>query len=226
LLVIAQETKYLRSVVSSLRTFVKNVVYDRVPNLLRRGPTTSRRVALTFDDGPDDLTPKFLERLDELGVPATFFLVGEFADRHPDLVREYVRHGHQVAGHGYDHTRFTKLSRRELLDQCTRTEQALNGQITGRPWVRPPHGTLDPSSLFTLLTAGYTVAMWTIDSGDYHDKDPDSLAARCSPPNVSPGEVLLLHESQQWTLDALPQIVANLQGAGYECVTMYDLFAA
>ncbi|MBS1123882.1 MAG: hypothetical protein H6Q90_6110, partial [Deltaproteobacteria bacterium] len=65
MLVIAQETKYLRSVVSSLRTFVKNVVYDRVPNLLRRGPTTSRRVALTFDDGPDDLTPKFLERLDE-----------------------------------------------------------------------------------------------------------------------------------------------------------------
>jgi peptidoglycan/xylan/chitin deacetylase (PgdA/CDA1 family) len=213
-------------VVSSLRTFVKNVVYDRVPNLLRRGPVTSKRVALTFDDGPDEMTPKYLDLLDQLGVPATFFLVGQFADRHPDLVREYLRRGHQVANHGYDHTRFTKLSRRALLDQCLRTEHALNGQITGKPWVRPPHGTLDASSLFTLLTTGYTVAMWTIDSCDYHDKDPASLAQRCSPDNISAGEVLLFHESQQWTLDALPQIVAGLHGAGYECVTMYDLFAS
>jgi peptidoglycan/xylan/chitin deacetylase (PgdA/CDA1 family) len=213
-------------VVSALRSFVKNVIYDRTPNLLRRGPTDVRRVALTFDDGPDELTPRYLDRLDELGVPATFFLVGQFADRHPSLVREYVRRGHQVGNHGYDHTRFSRLSRRALLEQCERTELALNGQVTGRPWVRPPHGTLSTGSLFTLFTAGYKVALWTTDSGDYHDKDPDSLAARCSPPNISPGEVLLFHESQQWTLDALPKIVGALHAEGYECVTMHDLFAA
>ncbi len=212
--------------VSALRTFVKNAVYDRTPNLLRRGPATPKRVALTFDDGPDDMTHKYLELLDELGVPATFFLVGRFADQHPEVVRDYVRRGHQVAGHGYDHTRFSKLSRRALLDQCERTEQALNGQVTGRPWVRPPHGSLDPGSMLTLLTAGYTVAMWSLDSCDYHDKDPGSLAERCSPAKVRPGEVILFHEQQQWTLDALPTIVAELDDAGYECVTMYDLFAA
>ena len=152
--------------------------------------------------------------------------IGNAATSLPDAVRDYVRRGHQVAGHGYDHKRFTTLGRRALLDQCARTDQALGGQATGRPWVRPPHGSLDARSLFTLLTAGYTVAMWTLDACDYSDHDPASLAARCSPAHVSPGEVLLLHEGQEWTLDALPRIVAALHDAGYECVTMHDLFAA
>ena len=99
------------SAVVSVRALVKNVVFDRVPGLLRRGPSASKRVALTFDDGPDGMTSRYLELLDDLGVPATFFVLGELAAKHPDLVRDYLRRGHQVAGHGYDHTRFTKLVR-------------------------------------------------------------------------------------------------------------------
>jgi len=220
-----QKTPYSFEVISSLRTFVKNVVYDRTPNMLRRGPTTAKRVALTFDDGPDHMTGRYLDLLDELGVPATFFVIGANADKHPELVRDYMRRGHQVANHGYDHTQFPRLGRRALVDQCTRTDQALNGQVTGRPWVRPPHGALDTRSLVTLLASGYTVAMWTLDSNDYKDHDPASLAKRCAPENISPGEVLLFHEGQEWTLEAMPRIVTALQADGYECVTMYDLFA-
>ncbi|HEY5933884.1 MAG TPA: polysaccharide deacetylase family protein [Kofleriaceae bacterium] len=204
---------------------VRNAVFDRVPGLLRRGPATARRVALTFDDGPDHLTTQYLDRLDDLGVPATFFVIGEYAEAHPDLMQDYMRRGHQIASHGYDHTRFTKLDRRALLDQCSRTEQALGGQMSGRPWVRPPHGSIDATSLATLLLARYTVALWTLDSCDYGDHDPASLAERCSPSKISPGEVLLFHEGQQWTLDALPRIVTAIKAAGYECVTMLDLFA-
>ncbi len=204
---------------------MKNVVYDRTPNLLRRGPTTARRIALTFDDGPDDLTPSYLDLMDELGIPATFFLCGKLADARPELVREYLRRGHQVASHGYDHKRFPLMSRRELLEQCSRTEDALQGQISGRPWVRPPHGALDATSLFSLITTGYTVALWTLDSGDCVTEDVDSIAERCSPSHVEPGEVLLLHEGQPWTLQAIPRIVGALHSAGYECVTMHDLFA-
>ena len=203
---------------------MKNAVLDRVPGILRRGPTTARRVALTFDDGPDHMTARYLDVLDQLAVPATFFLIGARAAEHPELVREYLRRGHQIASHGWDHTRFTKLSRRALLDQCTQTEQVLGLQLSGRPWVRPPHGSLDASSVVTLVLAGYTVAMWSLDSCDYEIQDPAALAARCSPADkVSPGDVLLFHEGQQWTLDALPAIVAALRGAGYECVTMHDL---
>ncbi len=209
----------------SVRALVKNAVFDRVPGLLRRGPTGSNRVALTFDDGPDDLTPRYLELLDDLGVPATFFILGELATKRPDLVREYLRRGHQVAGHGYDHTRFPKLGRRALLEQCRRTDKAIGGQPSGTSWVRPPHGALDTLSILTLRSAGYIVALWSVDSCDYAEHDPAKLAERCSPQVVSGGDVLLFHEGQEWTLEALPPIVAALHASGFECVTMHDLFA-
>ncbi len=210
----------------SVRALVKNVVFDRMPGCLRRGPATSRRVALTFDDGPDDYTERYLDVLDDLGVPATFFCCGANAAKRPELVREYVRRGHQLANHGYDHKRFTKLSGGELADQLARTEKALGGQVTGKPWVRPPHGELDAGSFVRLLSSGYTIALWSVDSQDYDDHDPASIAARCSADRVRPGDVLLMHEGQQWTLDALPRIVTSLHAAGYECVTMHDLFVA
>jgi peptidoglycan/xylan/chitin deacetylase (PgdA/CDA1 family) len=208
---------------SSVRALMKNAVYDAFPGVRRRGPATSRRVALTFDDGPDALTERYLDVLDELGVPATFFVLGGHVVSRPDLVREYRRRGHQVAGHGYDHTRFNRLGRRELLDQCAQTEAALGGQLSGRPWVRPPHGALDATSLIHLVTSGYTVAMWSLDSCDYSTTDPGDVVRACA--SISAGEVVLFHEGQQWTLDALPRIVANLQASGLECVTMHDLFA-
>ncbi len=214
------------SMTPSVRALVKNVVFQRLPGCLRRGPTTSKRVALTFDDGPDDYTERYLDVLDDLGVPATFFLIGEYATARPELVREYLRRGHQVASHGYDHTRFSALGRRALLEQCAKTEQALGGQISGRPWVRPPHGSLDATALVSLLSSGYTIALWSVDACDYDDRDPASIALRCAPPKVSSGDVLLFHEGQQWTLDALPRIVTALHASGYECVTMHDLFAA
>ena len=212
------------AVPSSVLSLVKNAVFDVMPGVLRRGPTNTRRVALTFDDGPDHLTGQYLDLLDELGVPATFFLIGNRAANHPGLVRDYLRRGHQIAGHGFDHARFPTLGRRALLDQCTRTDAVLTGQLTGRPWVRPPHGTLDATSLLHLVTSGRTVAMWSLDSLDYSTTSADEIAARCA--TATAGEVLLLHEGQQWTLDALPRIVEAMRAAGLECVTMHDLFAS
>ena len=210
----------------SVRSLVKSVVFDRLPYCLRRGPATHRRIALTFDDGPDDLTERYLDLLDKLAVPATFFLSGNNADARPDLVREYLRRGHQVANHGYDHTSFVKLDRRALLDQMERTERAIGGQVTGRPWVRPPHGQLDLGSMATLLSSGFTIALWSLDACDYTDHDPASIVERCAPAKVRAGDVLLFHEGQQWTLDALTHVVTGIHAAGYECVTMHDLFAA
>lgn len=203
---------------------MKNAVFDAFPGVIRRGPAASKRVALTFDDGPDPMTEAYLDELDRLGVPATFFLIGARAAKKPALVREYVRRGHQIAGHGFDHARFSKLSRRDLLDQCAKTDDALGGQLSGRPWVRPPHGSVDASSLVNLVTSGYTVAMWSYDPCDYSVTNADDLVAGCA--NVTAGDVLLFHEGQQWTLDALPRIVDAIHSAGLECVTMHDLFAS
>lgn len=212
---------------AALRSQMKAAAYRLAPErLLRRGPTDARRVALTFDDGPDHLTERYLDLLDRLAVPATFFIEGQFAERDPAIVREYVRRGHQLGGHGFDHQRFSRLSIAELDDQLRRTDASMPPQATGRPWVRPPHGELSTRALLQLLSSGYVVAMWSLDSNDYRIHDPALLAAEVTPERVAPGEVILLHEGQEWTLAALPAIVDGLRGAGYELVTMADLFAA
>jgi peptidoglycan/xylan/chitin deacetylase (PgdA/CDA1 family) len=207
---------------------LRNAALDALgpTRLIRRGPGTARRVALTFDDGPQPLTGAYLETLDRLGVPATFFLMGDLTAPHPEVVRDYQRRGHQVASHGWDHTAFPRLGPRALRDQLRRTDAVLGPQPAGRAWVRPPYGAISARVLAQLVTAGYTVALWSFDSFDHEVRDVDGLVARCDPDAIAPGEVLLFHEGQPWTLAALPAIVGRLRDAGYECVTMFDLFAA
>ena len=171
------------------------------------------------------MTRAFLDVLDELRVPATFFLVGRQCEREPELIREYLKRGHQVANHGYDHTRFTALDSAALREQLRRADAALGAQPT-RAWVRPPYGDLSARVLVQLLAQDRMIALWSLDPEDYHLHDPAELAARCAPSVVKPGEVILLHEGQRWTLDALPGIVSALRDAGYEMVTMAEMFAA
>jgi peptidoglycan-N-acetylglucosamine deacetylase len=209
------------------RRRVKSLVYRALPRtrLATRGRSGRREVALTFDDGPDELTPRYLDVLDELHARATFFVVGTACEKHPDLVREYVKRGHQIASHGYDHTRFSRLSWGALRDQLDRTNRIVGEQRMARPWVRPPYGDVDARVLAQLIASGSFVAMWSLDSLDYEVKDPDALAMRCAPSRVAPGEVILLHEGQTWTLEALPKMIGSLRSAGYEFVTMADLLS-
>lgn len=203
------------------REAVQRVTRGRI---VWRGPDDVRRVALTFDDGPHAMTERYLDCLAAEGAPATFFLMGYFVEHRPAMMAEYLRGGHQVAGHGYDHKRFTRLTPVALRDQLTRTERALGAVPHGR-WVRPPHGSLGPVDGATMLASGYTVAMWSFDSKDYDGADADVIARRCAPANCRSGDVMLFHEGQESTLAALPRVIRALRSDGYELVTMADLVA-
>jgi peptidoglycan/xylan/chitin deacetylase (PgdA/CDA1 family) len=217
-----------KRVLAAIRRQLKAAVLDAIPSsrLIQRGPGSARRVALTFDDGPDHMTRAYLDLLEKLRAPSTFFLVGKQCEKEPALTREYVERGHQIASHGYDHTPFPNLGVGALGEQLRRTEASLEAQRTERNWVRPPYGKMDSRVLAQLLLQRKMVALWSLDPRDYETKDSDELVARCAPSHVSPGEVLLFHEGQQWTLDALPRIVGALRDEGYEMVTMADMFAA
>lgn len=203
------------------REVVQRVTGGRI---VWRGPEDARRVALTFDDGPHEMTERYLACLASLGAPATFFVMGYYVERRPGVVAEYLRGGHQVAGHGYYHKRFTRLAPGALRDQLARTERALGAVPHGR-WVRPPHGSLGPIDGATMLASGYTVAMWTFDSRDHDGAAAEVLVERCAPARCRAGDVLLFHEGQETTLAALPRIVEALREDGYELVTMADLVA-
>jgi peptidoglycan/xylan/chitin deacetylase (PgdA/CDA1 family) len=191
--------------------------------LVTRGAPSRRAVALTIDDGPDDLIGDYLDVLDRFDARATFFVLGkQCAARRSELL-EMVRRGHEVASHGYSHKRFPTLSAAELDDELRTTAALLPVPLTRRPLVRPPQGATSLRSLFGTALRGYTTVLWSLDSDDCRTQSADEVAAKVAPERVTPGEIVLLHEAQAWTLEALPRICDGLKQAGYELITVGEL---
>jgi peptidoglycan/xylan/chitin deacetylase (PgdA/CDA1 family) len=194
-----------------------------------RGPSSddgARRVALTFDDGPHELTGRYLEVLAKAGAKATFFVVGRACTEHPGAVDAIARAGHEVAGHGFTHTEFPKLRADELKGELERTAALLPKPAGGRGMVRPPRGIVTPRSLLGCFRAGYTSAMWSHDTLDWDARTADEVLRRVRPEEITPGESILMHEGKPWTLEALPRVLEGLQTAGFELVTISALLAS
>jgi len=188
------------------------------------GPRSRRRVALTFDDGPGPLTRAYLDELDRARARATFFVVGQMcASRRGDLL-EIVRRGHEVAGHGYLHERFPTLSRTRLLEELEKTSALLPLPVLGRALVRPPHGAISLGCLAKCAAAGYRSVLWSLDSNDCRTRDCAEVETGVIE-RARPGDIILLHEEQQWTLDAISGIVRGLRGASFELVTVSELLS-
>ena len=181
-----------------------------------------RPLALTFDDGPSELTPAYLEVLARFGARATFFVVGEQCAAHPELVSAIAAGGHELSAHGYTHRRFPSLSARELRKELTGTASLL--PASRRPLVRPPHGAVSLSSILTCASAGFTTVLWSHDSGDWCTTNADDVCAAFEDERVlEPGAFVLLHEGQPWTLHALPTVLGRLSEAGHDLVTVGEL---
>jgi peptidoglycan/xylan/chitin deacetylase (PgdA/CDA1 family) len=207
------------------RVLPASLVVWRGPGARGKGRDSDRRrVALTFDDGPTELTPGYLSVLERFGAKATFFVVGELCAVHPELVSAIAAGGHELAGHGYTHRRFPTLSPSELRDELVRTQALLPPNLLGHTFVRPPHGAVSFSSVLTCARAGFTTALWSHDSGDWcTERSQDVVAAFEDEEASKPGAIVLLHEGQAWTMDALPAILGRLKEAGHELVTMGEL---
>jgi peptidoglycan/xylan/chitin deacetylase (PgdA/CDA1 family) len=184
----------------------------------RRG---GKRLALTFDDGPDASTPRYLDVLEKLGVRATFFFIGENAAAAPDLVRDATRRGHELGSHGWSHEPFTAMEGSRLVEELARTDAALRPRR--RRLVRPPRGLLSTGALLRIATSGRATILWSVDSDDCRTRDPREVARRLAPSRLLPGDVVLLHEGQPWTLEALPAVVGSLLADGWELVTVGEL---
>jgi peptidoglycan/xylan/chitin deacetylase (PgdA/CDA1 family) len=190
--------------------------------LIGRGPADRRRVALTFDDGPSEMTDDYLDALEVAGARATFFVVGESCVTHRAALTAIVARGHEVAGHGYTHRPFPSLAAAELRDELEQTARLLPPP-PHRPLVRPPSGRVSPGSIARSARAGYTTVLWSLDSNDCRTDSPAQLITNLAPPRLRPGDIILLHEGQRWTLEALPPALHALREAGYQMVTVSEL---
>lgn len=207
------------------RSRLRGLATQAVPRsvLVHHGAGDGRRVALTFDDGPHQMTDAYLDVLDRYGARATFFVVGKACAAHREALWRIVARGHEVAGHSFTHRPFPKLATADLRDELRQTAALLPPARTGRALVRPPYGATSPRSLAVCARDGYTTVMWSRDSDDCRTTAPDEVAARVAPGALKSGEIVLLHEGQDWTLAALPRILEALAAAGWQTVPVGEI---
>ncbi|MFI0228558.1 polysaccharide deacetylase family protein [Streptomyces sp. NPDC017086] len=183
-----------------------------------------RHIALTFDDGPDpESTPRFLDALDALGVRATFFVLGEHAVRHPGVVRETVRRGHELGVHGWRHTRPWRPAPARDAEEVARAVRVVHDLTGRRPrWYRPPYGILTAGRWRAARRARLRTVLWSAWGRDWTAAaTPASVRARIAA-DLRGGGTVLLHDSDRcgapgcWraALGALPALVRDCREAG------------
>lgn len=191
-----------------------------------RARRAGRRVALTFDDGPDpQRTPAVLDLLARQGVRATFFVVGARAEAHPELVRRMVAEGHVVGNHSYTHSwRFPLRSLGRTMEELRRTGEVLH-RITGRQprLFRPPFGVTNPTIARAVRRLGLDPVGWSIRSLDTMGQSPERVAARILR-RLHPGAVILLHDRCAGSERLVGLLVEGLRSRGLEPVTLPELF--
>jgi peptidoglycan-N-acetylglucosamine deacetylase len=201
---------------NSLRQIVKSLLIRCVSRdrLLVRGPVTQfgrPQLALTFDDGPHpQLTPRLLDQLDQLGLRATFFVIGQRAEQHPSLIRRMIDAGHEVANHTYTHSEPNKTSARTFLDEIHQTDELISN-LTGRlpSTVRPPKGELNWAKLRGLWRFHKTVALWNVDPKDFRMSNQVEMTTWCDNYQPRDGDILLMHDNHPYAECAVERLAVR-----------------
>jgi peptidoglycan/xylan/chitin deacetylase (PgdA/CDA1 family) len=181
-------------------------------------------VALTFDDGPDPVdTPRLLDLLREKNVKATFFVVGQRAERHPEIVRRAWEEGHLIGNHTWSHRPlFCFLTPRRLRSEIERGSECI-GRICGTKthYFRSPVGLRHPLLRFALKEAGLEYISWRIRSYDTMIRNPNFLARRILS-KVASRDIILMHDrlpkGAHVMLEILPGVIDELKERGFEFV--------
>ena len=180
-------------------------------------------VALTFDDGPrNSTTGRLLDGLALREVPATFFLVGNRIEGSEELIRRMAADGHQIGIHTFEHVVVSDLSRKDFDLQVGKT-RALLAEILGDGefWLRPPYGLFDSS---VRKWADCPIILWSVDPEDWKDRDVHRIVSAVTE-HVKDGDIILLHDIYDSSVDAALAIADNLTARGFTFVTVEQLAA-
>lgn len=197
------------------------------PAIINRGNPNIKQMSFTFDDGGSAKNVQsIIDTLDEYNVKATFFFVGSFIERNPELIKEIVSKGHDVANYTYSHPELNKLPYTRVKNELLRSKIILKN-ITGKdmkPYLRPPYGSKSATVLKAAADTGHShIIMWNVDTEDWKGKTPSQLTKHVIS-NAGNGNIVLMHTSSSSnSYRALPDIIEGLQSKGYKLVTISEL---
>lgn len=201
--------------------------WHKVPGLRRIPPGAG--IALTFDDGPDEVcTPELLDVLAELGATATFFVIGERVVEDPGLAREIAERGHELGLHGMTHRRHDRLGEDEARKDLSLGLEAIERATGHRPgWYRPPYGASSPLLASICSELGLALAYWSAWGQDWEDISAAEIA-RLVLRDLDAGSVILLHDSPLYaeredakpTVESVPIIARSARDLGLDLVSL------
>ncbi len=203
-------------------------------DIIRSGPREFKYITITFDDGPHPVyTPQVLDILKEKEVEATFFLVGKYVEKYPDIVKRMINEGHTIGNHTYSHRSLIPLSVSNTDFEILETDKVIE-RITGeKPTLfRPPRGVYSDYSRDLLLENRYTMVLWDVSSQDWRELRYNNIVGNIIN-NVQNGSIILFHDSgdiftssggnRTNTVKALPLVIDQLRARGYEFVTVDEM---
>ena len=195
-----------------------------ITGLKREIDANKPMVALTFDDGPHPkYTTEILKALKENDAVATFFVVGNRAEKYKSTIQDIIEGGNEIGNHTYDHKDLTKLSRKEIENEISKTAKILES-ITGKtPLItRPTYGSINKN---VRLYTDSPLVLWSVDTQDWKSRDKKKIINKALN-SVKDGDIILMHDIYKSTADAAKVIIKELKAKGYQMVTISELYQA
>lgn len=185
---------------------------------------TEKRIAITFDDGPHEMTLLILEVLKKYNIKATFFCIGKNIEVHPEIFKKIIEEGHIIGNHSYSHSSLFDFYRRNRVIAEIEATDALIARYLGKrtSLFRPPYGVTNPSIRRALFYTKHKTIGWNIRSLDGIIKNEKMIYKRIIS-RISPGGIVLLHDTSIQTVHVLEQVILFLQNKNYTVVSLEQL---
>ncbi len=185
---------------------------------------TEKKITLTFDDGPHEMTVLVLDVLRQYNAKATFFCIGKNIEVHPDILKKIIEEGHTVGNHSYSHSPFFDFYRKkQVIAEIEQTDTLIESVLGKKPILfRPPYGVTNPSIRRALAVTKHKTIGWNIRSLDGGTKNEKFIFDRIIK-RIKPGGIVLLHDTSIQTVSVLEQLLSFLQKNNYSVVPLEEL---
>jgi peptidoglycan/xylan/chitin deacetylase (PgdA/CDA1 family) len=184
-------------------------------------------IAMTFDDGPSpETTPRLLDILKQRNIKATFFMIGQNAERNPAIVKRILAEGHEIGNHSWTHPQLSKLSDDRVTEEINKTQNAIKDSSGYTPvLMRPPYGAITARQKDWIEKQfGLSVIIWSVDPFDWKRPGASVIEERILA-GARPGAIVLSHDIHKQTVDAMPATLDALAAKGFKFVTVSQLIA-